>query len=46
MIYINFVDLIISKNSFSMIFDSFFLHVMLIKDVSAPDFGEYEFLMN
>lgn len=29
-----------------MIFDTFFLHIILIKAVSAPDFGESELLTN
>lgn len=29
-----------------MIVDIFFLHIMLIKDVSATDFGDCEFLTN
>lgn len=41
MIDINFIDLIIFKNSFNMIFDIVLLLVMLIKDVSAPDFGDW-----
>lgn len=41
MIDIHFIDLIILKNSFNTIFDIVFLLVVLIKDASAPDFGDF-----